>query len=160
MSAIAAVKLDPKLDLMVERMMDAPPELVWMAWTQPEHLKKWFTPRPWTIPECEVDLRPGGKFRVLMRGPAGEESPILGCYLDVVPNERLVWTDALGPGYRPSEKPFITAIITFERKGKGTLCIARALHCDEATRRKHEEMGFYGGWSTVLVQLSELVKTM
>jgi hypothetical protein len=66
-----AVK-DPELDLVLERVVDVPPELIWKAWTQPEHLKQWFVPRPWTITECEIDLRPGGVFRMVMRPPDGE----------------------------------------------------------------------------------------
>ena len=51
---------DSQLDLRLQRTVDIAPELVWAAWTQPEHLTKWFTPSPWTTPEAEVDLRPGG----------------------------------------------------------------------------------------------------
>ena len=114
------MKPDPKLDLVLERVVDVPRELVWAAWTRPEHLSKWFTPAPWTVADCEIDLRPGGIFRTVMRSPEGKEFPNIGCYLEVVPNERLVWTDALLPGYRPAENPFMTAIITLESQGKGT----------------------------------------
>src|SRR3569833_3957899 len=93
---------DPALDLVLERVVDVPRELVWKAWTTPDHLKKWFTPRPWTTPECEIYLRPGGIFRMVMRGPEGEQHTNLGCYLEVVENERLVWTNALLPGFRPA----------------------------------------------------------
>src|SRR5664279_149869 len=92
---------DSKLDLVLERVIDVPRELVWKAWTQPEHLKKWFTPVPWQTMECEIDLRPGGIFRTLMRGPEGQQFDNSGCYLEIVTNEKLVWTGALGPGYRP-----------------------------------------------------------
>lgn len=152
---------DPELDLVLERVVDVPPELVWEAWTRPEHIKKWFAPRPWSVTECEIDLRPGGMFRVVMQSPEGEAFPTpAGCYLEVVENERLVWTDALGPGYRPAAEPFFTAIITMEAEGSGTRYVARAIHGDSAAREKHEEMGFYEGWSTVLDQLVELVKSM
>src|ERR1700757_2562428 len=97
---------DPKLDLLLERIVDVPRELVWMAWTTPEHVKKWFTPAPWATVDCEIDLRPGGIFRTVMRSPEGQEFPSVGCYLEVIENERLVWTDALAPGYRPSTTPF------------------------------------------------------
>src|SRR5690242_2821697 len=93
---------NPSLDLVLERVVDVPRELVWSAWTTPEHIKKWFTPAPWTTIACEIDLRPGGAFRTTMRSPEGEEFPNVGCYLEVVPNERLVWTNALGPGFRPA----------------------------------------------------------
>jgi uncharacterized protein YndB with AHSA1/START domain len=124
----------------------------------PEHVAKWFTPKPWFVSECEIDLRPGGIFRTVMNSPDGEQSINHGCYLEVVPRERLIWTDALLPGYRPSETPFITAIITFEDSGAGTRYTGTALHRDEATR--HEEMGVHDGWGTVFDQLAALVKTM
>jgi len=153
-------KPDPKLDLVLERVVDVPRELVWKAWTTPEHVAKWFTPKPWYISACAIDLRPGGIFRTVMHSPEGEQSINLGCYLEVVPNERLVWTDALLPGYRPSNKPFLTAIITLESQGSGTKYTAMAMHRDETTRQKHEEMGFFDGWGTVLDQLVAYVKTI
>ena len=141
-------KLDPKLDLVLERTIDVPRGLVWKAWTQPEHLKKWFCPLPWTTVDCEIDLRPGGIFRTVMCSPEGKEIPNLGCYLEVVPNERLSWTDALLPGFRPSVSPtsgagmLFTAVILLEPSGKGTKYTAIAIHKDETDRKKHEEMGF------------------
>ena len=96
--------LNPQFDLLLERVVDVPRELVWRAWTTPELLKKWFTPRPWETIDCELELRPGGIFRTTMRSPEGEECPVLGCFLEVVENERLVWTEALGPGFRPLQK--------------------------------------------------------
>src|SRR5262245_26883143 len=86
---------DPHLDLVLERVVDVAPELVWAAWTEPEHLKKWFTPDPWQTVDCEIDLRPGGIFRTVMRSPEGKNFPNVGCYLEVVPNQKLVWTGAL-----------------------------------------------------------------
>lgn len=153
-------KLDPKLDLVLERVVDVPPALVWEAWTKPEHLRHWFTPKPWTVAHCEVDLRPGGTFRTVMRGPDGEEHDIAGCYLEIVPQQRLIWTDALLPGYRPSPNPFFTAIVELEPDGKGTRYTATAIHRDEDGRKKHEEMGFHQGWGTVLDQLVEYAKAM
>lgn len=144
---------DPELDLVLERVVDVPRELVWAAWTQPEHLKVWFTPRPWTVSDCRLDLRPGGGFWTTMRSPEGQDFPMAGCYLEVVPCERLVWTDALLPGYRPAEKPFITAIITLEPAGKGTRYKAVVLHHDLAAVKRHLEMGFHHGWGTALDQL-------
>src|ERR1044072_4222983 len=95
-----------------------------------------------------------------MRSPGGEEFPNLGCYLDVFPEKRLAWTDALLPGYRPSTNPFFTAIITMEPRGEGTRYIATAIHRDEAGKKQHEEMGFFEGWGTALDQLIAHAKTM
>jgi len=144
---------DPRLDLVLERVVDVPPNLVWMAWTKPEHVSRWFTPAPWTVADCEIDLRPGGIFRTVMRSPDGKEFPNVGCYLEVVPIERLVWTDALLPGYRPSQTPFFTAVISLEPQGTGTRYTATAIHRDEAGRQRHEEMGFREGWGKALDQL-------
>jgi uncharacterized protein YndB with AHSA1/START domain len=153
-------KPDPKLDLVLERIVDVPRDLVWTAWTKPEHVSKWFTPAPWTVADCEIDLRPGGVFRTVMRSPDGKEFPNIGCYLEVIPNERLVWTDALLPGYRPSENPFFTAIVTLEPLGNGTRYTAMAIHRDEAGRKRHEEMGFRDGWGKALDQLVAHAKKM
>ena len=155
--------IDLKLDLVLERTVDVSPELVWMAWTQPEHLKKWFTPVPWTTVECAIDLRPGGQFRTVMRSPEGEDFPNLGCYLEVVTNKRLVWTDLLEGGFRPSRLeprfPFrFTAAISLEAHGKGTKYVATVMHKDQQSRDKHEEMGFHDGWGTALDQLVAHVK--
>ena len=155
----ALIKPDPKLDLVLDRVVDVPRELVWEAWTNPDHLRHWFAPKPWTITDCEVDLRRGGALRFVMRSPEGQEFPNVGCYLDIVPNERLIWTDALLPGYRPSEKPFFTAILSLEPSGQGTRYVATALHRDEEGRKQHEEMGFEDGWGTVLNQLVDYIKT-
>ena len=154
------LETDPRLDLVLERVVDVPVELVWAAWTRPEHIRKWFTPAPWTTTDCEIDLRPGGMFRTTMRSPEGKEFPNMGCYLEVIPNQRLVFTDTLLPGYRPSAKPFFTGIITLEPHGGGTRYTAIALHGDEATRKQHEAMGFHDGWGKALDQLVAHMKSI
>ena len=152
---------DPKLDLVLERTVPVPRERVWAAWTQPEHLKKWFCPRPWQVVECDIDLRPGGVFRFAMQGPDGERSEHLGCYLEVVPHERLVWTLVLEPGFRPAREapadgpPVFTAVITLEPAGAGTRYTATAMHRDPGARDRHETMGFAEGWGAALDQLVE-----
>jgi len=154
----AIIKPDPKLDLVLERTIDVPPQLVWAAWTTPEHLRHWFVPKPWSIVDCEVDLRPGGVFRSVMRSPEGQEFPNNGCFLEVTPIERLIFTDTLLPGYRPAPNPFFTAVLTLEPAGKGTRYVATAIHGNEDTRKKHEEMGFHAGWGTVVEQMVEYIK--
>jgi uncharacterized protein YndB with AHSA1/START domain len=145
---------NPALDLVLERVVDVRPDIVWRAWTEPEHLKKWFTPAPWSTVDCKIDLRPGGIFSTTMRSGDGVVQPeSAGCYLEVVEQRKLVWTDALGPGYRPSGKPFMTAVILLEPEGSGTRYTAIAMHADEATRKQHEDMGFHSGWSAALDQL-------
>lgn len=151
---------DPRIDLVLERVVDVPPELVWAAWTRPEHIIHWFTPAPWTTTTCEIDLRPGGYFRTTMRSPEGQEYPSEGCYLEVAPNKKLVWTDALLGGYRPSPEPFFTGIIQIEPHGAGTRYTAIAIHRDEDSRQRHEEMGFQDGWGKALDQLVAYMKTV
>ena len=154
------MKIDPKLDLVLERVVDVPLELVWAAWTKPEHMVNWFAPLPWTTTHCEIDLRPGGILHFIMRSPEGKDFPNTGCILEVALNERLVWTDALLPGYRPSEKPFFTAVIELAKQGKGTRYTATAIHRDETGRLQHEKMGFREGWGTCLDQLVAYVKRL
>jgi uncharacterized protein YndB with AHSA1/START domain len=168
MSTAAVIQTDPKLDLVLDRWVDVPKELVWKAWTRPEHLKKWFTPAPWTTVDCEIDLRPGGIFRTVMRSPEGQEFPNTGCYLEIVPNEKLVFTSVLGPGYRPiiratdgsCQDLLFTAVVTLETQGSGTKYRAIAIHGDEASSKRHEGMGFHDGWGKALDQLVAVAKTL
>jgi uncharacterized protein YndB with AHSA1/START domain len=159
MSLPPLAKIDPKLDLVLDRTIDVPRELVWKVWTSPEHIPHWFVPKPWSITKCELDLRPGGIFATTMRSPEGQEFPNLGCYLEVTPKQRLVFTDTLLPGYRPAPNPFFTAILTLEDKGKGTRYIAQAIHGSPENSKKHEEMGFFDGWGTVVTQMEAYIKT-
>ena len=157
-------------DLVLERILDAPRHLVWKAWTDPEHLKSWWAPKPYETPEVEIDLRPGGIFFARMTGPDGFDTGHegAGCVLEVIEGRKVVWTSALGPGYRPNppgqidcgEFPF-TAIITFDDAGDGkTLYRAVAMHKDEADRDTHEKMGFHEGWGTVAGQLEQVAQSL
>lgn len=157
------------LDLVLERTLNAPVDLVWKAQTDPNHLKHWFAPRPYEITECELDPRPGGIFRIRMVGPDGFDTGHggAGCVLEVVDGQRFAWTSALGPGYRPAEmgegcESFpMTAIITLADAGGGkTLYRAVALHKNGADRDTHEKMGFEDGWGTCATQLEEYARTL
>lgn len=157
----ARPKIDPERDLLLERVVPVRPEQVWKAWTEPEHLMRWFCPAPWTTIACEIDLRPGGVFRTTMRSPAGEVMPPNeGCYLEVVPHRRLVWTDALHAGYRPSGEAFMTGMLLLEPEGSGTRYTAIALHASPEVRTRHEEMGFHEGWGKALDQLVALARKL
>jgi len=152
---------NPELDLVLERVVDVPHELVWRAWTEPEHLVRWFTPAPWQTVACEIDLRPGGRFRTVMRSPDGVDMPANdGCYLEIERHRRLVWTDALLPGYRPAPEPFMTAMILLEPEGTGTRYVAIAMHRDAEARQRHEDMGFADGWGKALDQLVTVAKEL
>src|ERR1700744_3189061 len=124
------ININPQLDLVLEREIDVPVELVWKAWTTPEHLRVWFAPKPWSITACEADLRPGGGMAFTMSSPDGQEFPNANCYLEVVPFERLIMTDTLQAGYRPSANPFFTAVVEMERRGAGAYYRAIAIHGD------------------------------
>lgn len=148
-------------DLVISRRFNAPPAAIWPALTDAETLKRWFVPRPWTIPRAEIDARPGGRFLTEMRGPEGESEDCgasEGCILVAEPPHRLIWTDALSGGWRPNAQSFMTAILTLDPDGDGTLLTARVLHASEAERARHEEMGFAQGWGAVLDQLAEVVE--
>ena len=155
--------INPKLDFAIERFIDAPTRLVWEALTKPEHLKEWYMPKPWgRVVRTEMDVRPGGIFSVDIAMGDGQESPNLGCFLDVVPMERLVWTSMLFPGYRPAvfDGIPITAIMTMEPVGTGTRYVLTALHRDEADLEKNKASGFYQGTEIALDQFVEHVIAM
>ena len=158
------VAIDHTRDLVIERILDVPRELVWRAWTDPEVLKQWFTPAPWTTPECRIDLRPGGGFFTLMRGPEeGQEVAGTGCYLEIVENEKLVWTGALGADFRPNpaeEGPIFTAVVLMDPHPEGTSYRVIAMHPDEASRKAHESMGFHEGWGKALDQMVSVLKRL
>lgn len=96
----------------------------------------------------------------MTRSPEGEAFPNVGCFLDVVENRRLAFTDALESGFRPAANPFFTAIVTFEPEGSGTRYAARAIHGNAESRKKHEEIGFHEGWGTALDQLVAHARTL
>jgi uncharacterized protein YndB with AHSA1/START domain len=147
---------DPR-DLVLTRHIKGAPELVYRCWTEPELMKQWFCPRPWTTPVIETDVRPGGSNYILMRGPEGEEMPNRGVYLEVVPGRRLVTTDAFTDAWTPSEKPFLTIVLTFEPEGDGCRYTARARHWTVEDKAQHEAMGFEVGWGICADQLEEVV---
>ena len=144
-------------ELMLTRLIDAPVAALWRAWTEPELLKQWFAPRPYTTPVADIDVRTGGTSRIVMRGPDGQDMPMRGVYLEVVPQRRLVFTDAYVRPWEPSEKPFMTGIITFDPEAGQTRYTARVLHWTEADREAHEKMGFHQGWGQCTDQLAALV---
>jgi uncharacterized protein YndB with AHSA1/START domain len=159
----AQFTINPTLDLVLERFIDAPKHLVWEALTKPEHLKEWYMPRTWgRVSRAEMDVRPGGIFSIDIVTADGREVPNLGCVLEVVPVERLVWTSMLFPDFRPAvfDDVPITAIMTMESVGTGTRYVFTALHRDEADCEKNKASGWLEGTEIALDQLAAHVKSM
>ena len=150
----------PTHELKIELILDAPKEKLYRGWTEPELMKQWFAPKPWTTPRVQVDHRPGGASLIVMRSPEGQEIPNPGQYLEVVPNEKLAFTDAYVSAWEPSAKPFFTCVLTFTEEDGKTRYTARALHWTKEDCDAHEAMGFHQGWGQVADQLEDLVKTM
>ena len=153
------IAIDPKLDFAIERFIDAPVRLVWEALTKAEHVKEWYMPRQWgRVSRAELDVRPGGIFSIDIAVGDGQDAPNLGCFLEVVPMERLVWTSMLFPGYRPAvfDDIPITAIVTMESEGMGTRYVFTALHRNEADLETNKASGFYQGTEIAIDQLVEL----
>ena len=144
-------------ELVLTRLIAAPRTKLYRAWSEPELMKQWFAPLPWTTPHVELDLRPGGSSLVVMRGPDGREFPNHGVYLEVVENRRIVFTDAYTSAWEPASKPFMTVILTFEDDGGKTRYTARVRHWTVADRETHEKMGFHDGWGRCTDQLAALV---
>jgi uncharacterized protein YndB with AHSA1/START domain len=159
---------DDRLDLRLERIIEVPRRQIWKAWTDPAHIKKWWAPAPWTTTECLIDLRPGGIFRTVMRSPEGQDFPHEACIIEVVENERFVFTNVLAPGYRPAAVHLnadcasiaFTAIGTLMERAGTTHYSMLVLHKDEGDRKRHEEMGFHEGWGTCADQLIEVASQL
>jgi uncharacterized protein YndB with AHSA1/START domain len=147
-------------ELLLTRLIDAPPASVFRCWTEPELIVQWFTPPPWKTIHAEIDLRAGGASLIVMQGPDGTEMPNHGVYLEVVRNERLVFTDAYSAGWVPADKPFFTGILTFEDEGGKTRYTARARHWTVEDCEQHEKMGFHEGWGIATDQLAALAATL
>lgn len=148
-------------ELVLMREIDAPREKIFRAWTDPELLKQWFCPKPWGVSHAELDVRSGGSSVIVMTGPNGEVVDNRGVYLEVVPNEKIVFTDAFKTAWIPSEKPFMTGIVLLEPLGDGkTKYTAMARHWTEEDKKTHEAMGFHEGWGAATDQLAALVATI
>ena len=153
-------------ELTLTRLIDAPREALFRCWTEPQLIRQWFAPKPYTTPIAEVELKVGGTNNIVMQSPDGQQIPCPGTYLEIVPGRRLVFTDAYTGNWMPREgKPFMTAIVTFEDEqgpdGKMmTRYTATARHWSEEDKKTHEQMGFHQGWGQCADQLGALAKTL
>jgi len=148
-------------ELTLNRLLDAPADKLFRLWTDPSRMNEWFCPKPWTVSKAELDVRPGGACNITMQGPNGEVMPNPGQYLEIVPNRKIVFTDAFTGDWRPKDgAPFMVATVTFEPEGNKTRYIAVCRHWTEVDMKRHEEMGFHPGWDVVADQLEALAKTI
>lgn len=147
-------------ELTLTRLIDAPREKLFRCWTEPALITQWFTPPPWKTIRAETDVRPGGASNIVMQGPDGTEMPNRGVYLEVIPNEKLVFTDAFTEAWLPSGKPFFVCILTFEDVPGKTRYTARARHWNAQDCEAHEKMGFHAGWGIATDQLAALAATL
>jgi uncharacterized protein YndB with AHSA1/START domain len=160
--------LDPR-DLVFEREVPVPVSHLWAGWTDPELLMKWFCPLPYLTVEAEIDLRPGGVFRTVMKSPEGMLIPNRGAWLAVEPMRRLVWTSAVIDDFRPQEPQPVsddgppsfvfTCELTFEPAPSGSRYIARVMHATVEDAGTHADMHFHEGWGAALDQLVALYKS-
>ena len=147
-------------ELVLTRLIDASREKVFRCWTEPALIVRWFTPPPWKTVHAELDARSGGASYIVMQGPDGTQMPNRGVYLEVVRNERIVFTDAYTTAWQPSAKPFFTGVLTFEDEDGKTRYTARARHWTVEDCTAHENMGFHKGWAIATDQLAELASTL
>ncbi|MHA6723836.1 SRPBCC family protein [Sphingomonas sp. RS2018] len=149
--------MSASFELRIDRVIDAPREVVWRAWTQ--HQDEWFCPRPWRSETLVQELRPGGRSVIVMRGPDGEENRIEGVFLDVVEGERIVSTDAFTGDWVPAG-PFMVRIDSFADEGDGTRYTAIARHWTREAMEGHQAMGFEAGWNAATDQLVAVARRL
>lgn len=150
----------PDRDLGFTRLLDAPRAAIWCCWTEGDLLMQWFCPLPWTVSKAELDIRPGGANLIVMNGPNGEEIPNRGVYLDVVPHEKLVFTDAFTQAWVPSQKAFMVATVTMSDEAGRTRYTANIRHWSAEDRDAHAKMGFHEGWGKATDQLEALARKL
>lgn len=151
----------PGHEMSLTRLLDAPADKLYRCWTTPALIKQWFAPRPYTTPIAEVELKVGGRNNIVMRSPEGQDIPCPGTYLELIPNRRIVFTDAFTGDWNPREgAPFMVAIVTFEPEGDKTRYTATVRHWTEDDRARHEQMGFHKGWGICADQLDALAQSI
>lgn len=148
-------------ELVLDLTLDAPADKLFRCYSDPKLLQQWFAPKPWTIKSTDIDFRPGGRMAFVMASPEGQEYPNSGIYLEIIPNKKIVTTDAITPDTFEPAGPFMVAEITFEDLGNGqTKYRAVARHWTEETKEQHKQMGFHEGWGQTARQLEALAKTL
>ena len=148
-------------ELVLTRVLNATPAQLFAAWTTPELMTQWFAPKPYETPLVEIEPRDGGKFRTVMRGPDDFHMDSTGVLLKVEKDRRIIFTDAFGPDWKPTEKAFFSAEIIFDGLGDGrTRYTAIARHWSVEDCQAHEKMGFHEGWGKVAEQLEAVASKL
>ena len=142
-----------KRTLVLQRTFDAPVELVWEAWTKPEHIAHWWAPKMMKVQVVEHNFKVGGKWKYVMAMPDGSEFISDGVYSEIVPLKKIVTTANMKP---MTEGVEIKAL--FEAKGEKTVFTFSVLHGTEEYKLAQEKMGFYNGWGSVFDRLNDFVK--
>ncbi len=139
--------------LVITRIFDAPPSLVFKAWTEPEHLARWQGPRGFTTTVLSGDLRPGGSYRMHMRGPQGDDHWLQGSYREIREPDRLVFTSCWTDQHGNPNGPETTLTLTFEPHGAKTRFTLHQAGFESVTARDLHR----GGWNSSLDRLAEYV---
>jgi uncharacterized protein YndB with AHSA1/START domain len=156
------------LTLAFTRTLAASPAAVWRCWTEPDLMKLWFAPKPVEVTVAEIDPVPGGRFKITMVVPDhGTMDNDPGCILVADPAQRLIWTNALGPGFRPNaigtgpmDFAFTADITLAPAPGGGCTYKVLVHHARAEAAAAHRDMGFYEGWGTCATQLGDLAATL
>lgn len=144
---------EDRLELVITRVLDAPPMLVYKVWTEPEHMVRWMGPKGFTAPSAKLDVREGGQYRALIRSPEGKDYWFRGVYREVVENKRLVFTFAWEEEGERGQENLIT--ITFaDENGKTRMTFKQV-----PFRSIEERDGHEGGWSEAFDKLAAYVVT-
>lgn len=148
-------------ELVLDRLIDAPRHNVFRCWTEADLLKQWFAPSPYSVAGATIEPRAGGANDITMRSPEGQDMLNRGVFLEVIPDERLVFTDAFASGFEPKDgAPFMVTTVELSDEAGKTRYVARARHWSTAAKEQHESMGFHTGWNTCADQLEALAKTL
>lgn len=150
-----AQQTNEPLELRISRHIDAPPARIWQLIEH--HMTEWWCPRPWWVEFVDREWRSGGRCVSVMHGPDGERFEDEGIYLEVTPNRRFVFTDAMTADWQP-KGPFMIGLLELEPEGNGTRYSGIARHWTPEAYEQHKEMGFEPGWGAVADQVAVLAE--
>ena len=155
-AASTQVTTPSEREVVMTRVFDAPRRLVWKAWTDPEHLPQWMLgPAGWTMPVCEIDLRPGGEWHFVWRKSDGSEMEMRGVYREIAAPERLISTESWGGDWPET----INTVILDEADGKTTMTVTMLYPSQEA-RDAATQTGMKEGASMSFDRLAEYVASL